>query len=98
MNKLKVFISSVQNEFSEERIMLFDYLMQDALLGLFFDPFIFEKAPATNQRADNLYIDEVGKCDLYIGLFGKDYGYLDKNGTSPTEHEFNHATRLSKID
>ncbi len=32
MNKLKVFISSVQSEFVEERRMLNDYLMTVALL------------------------------------------------------------------
>lgn len=72
MRKLKVFISSVQSEFAEERQMLFEYLMQDALLGLFFEPFIFEIVPASSQRADNVYLDEVSKCDVYIGIFGKE--------------------------
>ena len=40
---LRVFISSVQNEFARERQMLYDYLLMDALLGRFFEPFIFEK-------------------------------------------------------
>lgn len=96
MQKLKVFISSVQSEFAKERQMLFDYLMQDALLGLFFEPFIFEKVPASNQRADNLYLDEVTNCDIYIGIFGKDYGKEDADGISPTEQEFDLATKLNK--
>ncbi len=97
MKKLKVFISSVQSEFSYERQMLFDYLMQDALLGLFFDPFIFERVPASSQRANNVYLDKVAECDVYLGIFGKEYGSHDNTGTSPTEHEFNHATHLNKI-
>jgi len=96
MRKLKVFISSVQSEFAEERQMLFEYLMQDALLGLFFEPFIFKIVPASSQMADNVYLDEVSKCDVYIGIFGKEYGFEDKNGISPAEHEFNHATRFNK--
>lgn len=96
MRKLKVFFSSVQNEFAKERQMLFDYLMQDALLGLFFEPFIFEKVPASNQRVDNLYLDEVTKCDIYIGIFGKDYGKEDADGISPTEREFDLATKINK--
>ena len=40
MQKLKVFISSVQSEFARERQGLFDYLHSDKLLGLFFEPFI----------------------------------------------------------
>jgi hypothetical protein len=46
MTKLRVFISSVQPEFAGERQMLYDYLSTDALLGRFFEPFIFEKLPA----------------------------------------------------
>ena len=96
MRKIKVFISSVQTEFASERQMLFSYLLQDALLGHFFEPFIFENLPATDQRTDKLYINEVQACDIYIGLFGKEYGSEDKKGISPTEHEFNTATKLNK--
>jgi len=48
MQKKRVFISSVQSEFANERQMLFDYLTSDALLGKFFEPFIFENAPVSN--------------------------------------------------
>ena len=43
MQRIKVFISSVQSEFTAERQILFDYLSSDALLGKFFEPFIFER-------------------------------------------------------
>jgi len=96
MNKLKVFISSVQTEFARERENLFDYLHSDPLLGLFFEPFLFEKLPATDQRADSVYINEVDRCDIYLGLFGAKYGFEDAEGISPTEREFDEATRLHK--
>jgi len=48
MNRKRVFISSVQSEFAVERQMLFEYLNTDALLGIYFEPFIFEKIPALN--------------------------------------------------
>jgi hypothetical protein len=96
MQKLKVFISSVQSEFAGERQGLFDYLHSDKLLGLFFEPFIFENLPACDQRADKVYINEVAKCDIYIGLFGSSYGYEDAEGISPTEREFDEATRQYK--
>jgi hypothetical protein len=38
----------------------------------------------------------VDRCDLYLGLFGQDYGYEDAAGISPTEHEFNRATAAGK--
>ena len=40
---IKVFISSVQVEFAEERRRLFDYIQNDSLLGRFFIPFIFHE-------------------------------------------------------
>ena len=96
MRKLRVFISSVQSEFAEERQMLFDYLTSDPLFGLFFEPFLFEQVPADNRSASMLYLAEVERCDLYIGLFGKQYGYEDSEGISPTEREFDHACKHHK--
>ena len=97
MKKLKVFISSVQAEFTQERQSLFDYLHSDPLLGLFFEPFLFENLPASDQRVDAVYLNEVGNCDLYLGLFGVKYGFEDAEGISPTEHEFDEATLQHKI-
>jgi len=37
MERTKIFISSVQSEFAEERRMLYDYIRQDALLGKFIE-------------------------------------------------------------
>ena len=48
---IRVFISSVQAEFADERRLLCDYIRQDALLGRFFSPFIFEELPAINLSA-----------------------------------------------
>ena len=42
------------------------------------------------------YLDEVRNCDLYLGLFGDDYGWENKDGLSPTHLEYNEATRLGK--
>src|ERR1035437_3776394 len=96
MAKLKVFISSVQKEFVRERQRLFNYLISDPLLGLFFEPFIFENIPASDRKVDTAYINEVSKSDIYIGLFGFDYGYEDSKGISPTEREFDEATKQHK--
>ena len=97
MVRIKVFISSVQSEFAEERQLLFDYLTTDALLGRFFDPFIFENLPAINHSAFAVFTNEVEHCDIYLGLLGENYGYEDSDGTSPTEREFDHAGLHHKI-
>ena len=96
MKPLRIFISSVQKEFSAERAALRDYLRGDALMRRFFEPFLFEDVPAADRRADAVYLAEVQQCDLYIGLLGDDYGYEDAEGVSPTEREFALATQLHK--
>ena len=93
---LRLFLSSVQKELAPERAALRDWLEADPLMRRFFDVFLFEDVPARDRRADQLYLDEVQQCDIYLGLFGNDYGYEDAEGVSPTEREFDEATRLHK--
>ncbi|MDR1544704.1 MAG: DUF4062 domain-containing protein [Prevotellaceae bacterium] len=97
MQKKRVFISSVQSEFVEERQILNDYLTTDALLGRFFEPFIFENVPALNASAVTVFLNEVEQCDIYLGIFGEKYGFEDADGISPTEREFDFATQKDKI-
>jgi len=96
MQRKKVFISSVQSEFAEERQLLFEYLTSDALLGKFFEPFIFENIPAIAATPSSVFLQEVEHCDIYIGLFGEKYGFEDEEGISPTEREYDYATQLAK--
>ena len=96
MTPLRLFVSSVQREFVEERAALRNYLRGDPLMRRYFEPFLFEDVPATDRRPDALYLDEVERCDLYVGLFGRDYGSEDDDGVSPTEREFDRAEALGK--
>ena len=93
----RIFVSSVQKEFETERAALRDYVRADPLLRQFFDVFLFEDLPATDQRPDAVYLQEVKDCDLYLGLFGKEYGPEDAEGVSPTEQEYNQATTSGKL-
>lgn len=94
--KQRIFISSVQKEFAEERQALKAYLFGDALLSRFFDVFLFEDIPASDRRADAVYLEEVRRCDLYLVLLGNEYGAEDADGLSPTQREFDEATRQGK--
>ena len=96
MKRIKIFISSVQNEFSEERAMLCKYIRTDVLLGKFFEPFIFEEVPANEHPTSHVYLKEVELCDIYIGLYGNQYGYEDAEGISPTEREYDLAASMRK--
>ncbi len=92
----RIFISSVQKEFAAERRALKDYVHGDPLLRSFFEVFLFEDLPASDRRADAVYLHEVARCDIYIGLFGTAYGTEDAEGISPTQREFELATRERK--
>jgi predicted HTH transcriptional regulator len=93
----RIFISSVQKEFAAERRALADFIKGDPLLRRYFDVFVFEDLPATDRRADEVYLDEVDRCAVYVGLFGNEYGYEDADGISPTEREFQRATQKRKF-
>ncbi len=92
----RIFISSVQKELAAERLALRDFIHGDALLSRFFRVFLFEDLPAQDRRADELYLDEVARADIYLGVFGQTYGFEDNAGVSPTEREFDEATARGK--
>ena len=94
--KLRIFISSVQREFAEERRMLADYIRRDPLLGSFFSVFLFEESPAIDVSAANLYLPEVESSDIYLGIIGGEYGNVDGEGISPTEREYDAATKAGR--
>jgi hypothetical protein len=84
MRPIRIFISSVQQEFAQERAALREYLRSDPLFRRFYDVFLFEDVPAIDRRADEVYLQEVERCDIYVGLFGEEYGNEDEKGYSPT--------------
>lgn len=88
----RIFISSVQKELAEERRAVKSFVEADPLLRRFFSVFLFEDLPASDRRADAVYLSEVDRCDVYLGLFGDEYGFEDAEGLSPTEREFDRAT------
>ena len=95
--RLGIFISSVQKEFAQLRRDLKAFLLGDAVLRRFVtEVFLFEEMPAKDRRADQVYLEEVERCDIYLGLFGYEYGNEDRQGLSATEREYNHATQLGK--
>ena len=94
MTPLRIFVSSVQGEFARERSVLRDYVRDDVLMRRFFEVFLFEDNPAADRRPDDLYLDEVERAEIYVGLFGSDYGNEDDEDKSPTEREFDHATAV----
>ena len=95
--RLQIFISSVQKELAEDRRAAKTFIERDPLLRRFFTVFLFEDLPAGDRRADAVYLAEVDRSAIYVGLFGNDYGVEDTGGLSPTEREFDRATSQGKL-
>ncbi|TAH35596.1 MAG: DUF4062 domain-containing protein [Planctomycetota bacterium] len=96
MSTASVFVSRVQKELAEERRAVKAFVEGDPLLRRFFTVFLFEDLPAADARADAVYLDEVDRAELYVGVFGNEYGFEDAQGLSPTEREFDRATVRAK--
>jgi hypothetical protein len=92
MAKQTLFISSVQGEFQDERRLIAEYIRHDALLSLYFEPFLFEELPAQDKSAQSAYLEQASKSEIYLLLLGAQYGYQDAEGISPTEREYDTAT------
>ena len=92
----RIFISSVQREFSAERKALAAFIRSDAILSKFFEVFIFEEVPAQDRPVAGVYLDEVDNCDIYLGLHGGEYGNVDKRGVSATQREYERAEKAQK--
>lgn len=88
-----LFISGVQKELQDERRAVKAFVEGDPLLRRCFTAFLFEDLPARDRRADEVYLEEVDRCAVYVGLFGREYGSEDADGVSPTEREFDRATK-----
>lgn len=71
MAEIRVFISSVQAEFAQERLMLAEYIRRDAMLGRYFEPFLFKELPA--------YVNPVLANPVYLT------GYIEQMGTGTTD-------------
>jgi ATP-dependent DNA helicase RecG len=95
--RLRIFVSSVQKEFAEVRANLKTFLLGDAVLRRFIsEVFLFEELPASDRRADDVYLAEVDRSDIYLGIFGNEYGFEDEEGIAPAEREYDRATEKHK--
>ncbi len=91
--KLKIFVSSVQQEFANTRQLVHKHLLTDPLLQLFFEPILFEKFPADSQSPEHNFLTKLSKSNLYLLLLGNDYGNQNQNGISATEIEYDWAQK-----
>ncbi len=92
-----IFISSVQKELTEERKSVKNFILNDPLLRRFIrDVFLFEDIPAQDRKSEEIYLGEVKKRDIFIGILGNKYGRKNADGKSPSELEFEDATKTHR--
>ena len=90
----RIFISSVQDEFAEERRRLKQWLTNDLFVSRFVESvFLFEDVPSRGIPPQEVFLDEVKSSDIYIGFIGSQYyGKASmKRGVSATEREYDAA-------
>jgi len=91
MKPFKVFVSSVQSEFKQERIAIKKLIEEDKLLSNYFEIFLFEDLHAKSKSAEKVYLKEVSTSDIFILILGKDYGSVGADGISAIDREFSKA-------
>ena len=94
MNAFRFFISSVQDEFAEERRRLKEWLTTDLFVSRFVESvFLFEDEPSRGKPPREVFLEEARASDIYIGLVGAQYyGKTSvKRGVSATEQEYDAA-------
>lgn len=96
MRRKQIFISSVQREFANARNQLASFINNDPYWSQFFYAFIFENLPASQRRPSDIYLGEIDKCAIYLGIFGLRYGRLNEDGISATEQEYDYAIEIGR--
>ena len=92
--RFRIFISSVQDEFREERRELKQWILQNPLLSRYVESvFLFEDSPARGDGSQEVFLEEVARSQIYIGILGRRYCGRDHGDceVSPTELEYDKA-------
>ena len=90
---VRVFVSSTWQDLQPERQAVEQALQRMRDAG-------FSGMEYFGSRPDaprDVCLQEVDRADVYLGIFGYDYGFEDEGGVSPTECEFLRASELGKV-
>lgn len=93
MEKIRAFVSSVQNELVSERSSIKRLLTLDASLGEYFTPILYELEPASSAAAIAQCVNLVRTCELFILIVGQKAGFM-VGDVSITHQEFQRAAEL----
>jgi predicted HTH transcriptional regulator len=88
--KLKVFVSSVQKELEDERLIVQNLLNTDPFLSAQCAPLLYEFEPASPDKALRDCLRSLDSCQVYLIIVGTEYGTL-VDGLSITHSEYRHS-------
>jgi len=90
MSKLRVFVSSVEKELGDERLIVDNLIQTDPFLQKHCSPVLYEFEPASPADALEECLELVAKSQIYILMIWKEYGHETK-GLSSTHWEYRRA-------
>jgi predicted HTH transcriptional regulator len=88
--KLRVFVSSVQKELEDERLIVQNLLNTDPFLSAHCVPVLYELEPASPDKALDGCLESLDGCQVYLLIVGIQYGTL-MGGLSITHAEYRRA-------
>jgi predicted HTH transcriptional regulator len=88
--KLKVFVSSVQKELEDERVIVQNLLNTDAFLSAYCSPVLYEFEPASPDKALKGCLKSLDGCQVYLLIVAAQYGTVFGN-LSMTHAEYRRA-------
>jgi hypothetical protein len=91
-----VYLSSTFRDLEHHRKAVFDALRRSGRQVIAMEDYV-----AQDERPAAKCLDDIAKCDAYVGIFGFRYGYVpppahNPEGRSITELEYREASRLGK--
>ena len=90
MAELKVFVSSVQKELEDERLIVQNLIQTDPFLQQHCTPVLYEFEPASPEDALEECLNLVDECQIYLLMIGTKYGH-EVDGLSITHKEYRRA-------
>lgn len=88
MKKLRIFVSSVQQELENERVAVAELVSGDAFLSRHCEAILFEQQPASSLPAEQAYLAALETCDVYVGIMGFEYRPSGRDGLSAMHREY----------
>jgi len=73
---LRIFVSSVQKELEDERLIVQNLVGTDPFLSAHCQPVLYEYEPASPEKAMDGCLAMLDRCEVYVVMVGTEYGTL----------------------